>query len=55
MRQQSVKSFYWSIPDKAVRIKFLRLMEEWDGSKTVYYAFYDSDVLHTKLKEAKEN
>ena len=36
------------------RGKFWDLMEQWDGRKDVYGAFYDLDVLKMKAKEAKE-
>lgn len=37
-----------------VATKFYDLMVEWDGSKTVYSAYYDMDVLDVKLNEALE-
>lgn len=50
-----VKDFYQNVRiehgQKTAR-EFLRLMEQWDGSRTVYYAFYSSDVLNMMLNEA---
>lgn len=36
------------------RSEFYRLMKEWDGNDDVRWAFYDTDVLWMRLKEAKE-
>ncbi len=50
-----VKTFYWEQVEAQYRKKFLELMEQWDGSKSVYNSFYSIDVLNNIYKEAKES
>ena len=52
--QMQVKSFVANCVPQEYRKKFYKLMEEWDGDIYVSLAFYDVDLLHMKLIEAKQ-
>lgn len=41
-------------PRGEVYQKFMALMREYDGKDDVIYAFYDTDILTHKLREASE-
>jgi len=57
MKQILVKDVYHNLRRSSgsdIAERFLSLMVEWDGSKTVWGAYYDPDVLRIKVREAKD-
>lgn len=51
-KQVSVRTYYLSIVDTTVRLRFLELMVRWDGRRDVLNAFYDKDVLDARYQQA---
>ena len=54
-KQISVSEAYYKIVRKhgqEIASNFLRRMEAWDGSKSVWHAYYDKDIIKDRLQEA---
>lgn len=50
----NVRGFINKYVKEENQARFLELMVEWDGDKSVIDSFYDFDLLEMKHKEAKE-